>query len=111
MRNLKLQKPDKTEKNFGGKNGELWCEGGEKRFIRNLIHESTKFSTSVFWFSTLVSKHSNLKSIYGALKSADAEEVKTIPMGQGNKSSRIVAWTFLKPHQQRNWRKTRWEKA
>ena len=111
LRNLKLQKPDKTEKNFGGKNGELWCEGGEKRFIRNLIHESTKFSTSVFWFSTLVSKHSNLKSIYGALKSADAEEVKTIPMGQGNKSSRIVAWTFLKPHQQRNWRKTRWEKA
>ncbi|MFT4980939.1 MAG: 23S rRNA (adenine1618-N6)-methyltransferase, partial [Bacteroidia bacterium] len=79
LRNLKLQKPDKTEKNFGGKNGELWCEGGEKRFIRNLIHESTKFSTSVFWFSTLVSKHSNLKSIYGALKSADAEEVKTIP--------------------------------
>jgi len=23
--------------------------------------------------------------------------VKTIPMGQGNKISRIVAWTFLKP--------------
>lgn len=108
LKNLKLQKPDKAVKNFGGSNGELWCDGGEKKFIRNLIHESKKFSTSVFWFSTLVSKHSNLKSIYGALKSADAEEVKTIPMGQGNKSSRIVAWTFLKPHQQRNWRETRW---
>ena len=108
LKNLKLQKPDKAAKNFGGSNGELWCDGGEKKFIRNLIHESKKFSTSVFWFSTLVSKHSNLKSIYGALKSADAEEVKTIPMGQGNKSSRIVAWTFLKPHQQRIWRETRW---
>jgi len=108
LKNLKLQKGNKTEKNFGGKNGELWCDGGEKRFIRNLIHESTKFSSSVFWFSTLVSKQSNLKSIYGALTSAEAVEVKTIPMGQGNKSSRIVAWTFLSPHQQRNWRETRW---
>ncbi|MGB0916977.1 MAG: 23S rRNA (adenine(1618)-N(6))-methyltransferase RlmF [Flavobacteriales bacterium] len=108
LRNLKLQKPTKTVKNFGGSNGELWCDGGEKKFIRNLIHESKKFSTSVFWFSTLVSKQSNLKAIYGALNAADAFEVKTIPMGQGNKSSRIVAWTFLKPHQQRNWRETRW---
>jgi 23S rRNA (adenine1618-N6)-methyltransferase len=108
LKNLKLQKPDKLVKNFGGSNGELWCDGGEKRFIRNLIHESKKFSSSVFWFSTLVSKQSNLKAIYGALKTAEAVEVKTIPMGQGNKSSRIVAWTFLKPHQQRSWRETRW---
>lgn len=108
LKNLKLQKPDKLVKNFGGNNGELWCDGGEKRFIRNLIHESKKFSSSVFWFSTLVSKQSNLKAIYGALKTAEAVEVKTIPMGQGNKSSRIVAWTFLKPHQQRSWRETRW---
>jgi 23S rRNA (adenine1618-N6)-methyltransferase len=108
LKNLKLQKGNRIEKNFGGKNGELWCEGGERRFIRNLIHESTKFSSSVFWFSTLVSKQSNLKSIYGALKAAEVVEVKTIPMGQGNKSSRIVAWTFLSPHQQRNWRETRW---
>jgi 23S rRNA (adenine1618-N6)-methyltransferase len=108
LKNLKLQKPNKLVKNFGGSNGELWCDGGEKRFIRNLIHESKKFSSSVFWFSTLVSKQSNLKAIYGALKTAEAVEVKTIPMGQGNKSSRIVAWTFLKPHQQRSWRETRW---
>lgn len=108
LRNLKLKKTPETTKNFGGKNGELWCEGGEKRFIRNLVHESQKFSNSVFWFSTLVSKQSNLKNIYGALKTANAVEVKTISMGQGNKSSRIVAWTFLRLHQQRNWRETRW---
>ncbi|MBL4586074.1 MAG: 23S rRNA (adenine(1618)-N(6))-methyltransferase RlmF [Flavobacteriales bacterium] len=108
VKNLDLKKKGKPTRNFGGQNNELWCDGGEKRFVRNLIHESKKFSHSCFWFSTLISKHSNLKHIYGALKAADAEEVKTIAMGQGNKTSRIVAWTFLRPHQQRNWRETRW---
>ena len=107
-RNLKLDSRKTVSKNFGGQNNELWCDGGEKKFIRNLIHESKKFSGSCFWFSTLVSKQSNLKSIYGSLNAADAYEVKTIAMGQGNKTSRIVAWTFLKPHQQRTWRETRW---
>ncbi|MCF8275676.1 MAG: 23S rRNA (adenine(1618)-N(6))-methyltransferase RlmF [Flavobacteriales bacterium] len=108
VNNLNHKKVAIPTKNFGGQNSELWCDGGEKRFIRNLIHESKKFSTSVFWFSTLISKQSNLKSVYGALKAAEVVEVKTIPMGQGNKTSRIVAWTFLKPHQQRAWRETRW---
>ncbi len=108
LRNLKLKKSSQVVKNFGGQNTELWCDGGEKKFIRNLVHESKKYSNSCFWFSTLVSKQSNLKSLYGALKAADVAEVKTIQMGQGNKTSRIVAWTFLKPHQQRNWRETRW---
>jgi 23S rRNA (adenine1618-N6)-methyltransferase len=34
--------------------------------------------------------------------------VKTIAMTQGNKSSRIVAWTFLTPVQQTKWAITRW---
>lgn len=108
LRNLKLDKANRPKKNFGGQNNELWCDGGEKKFIRNLVHESRKFSDSCFWFSTLVSKQSNLKSLYGALNAAEAVDVKTVAMGQGNKTSRIVAWTFLKPHQQRNWRETRW---
>jgi len=29
-------------------------------------------------------------------------------MGQGTKTSRIVAWTFLKPDQQNSWLNTRW---
>jgi 23S rRNA (adenine1618-N6)-methyltransferase len=29
-------------------------------------------------------------------------------MGQGNKTSRIIAWTFLSPDQQRQWVNTRW---
>ena len=69
----------------------------------------TCFSTSCFWFTTLVSKQSNLKSIYAALKNAEAVDVKTIEMGQGNKTSRIVAWTFLTSEQQKEWKNTKWK--
>jgi 23S rRNA (adenine1618-N6)-methyltransferase len=94
--------------NFGGQNNELWCKGGELRFIRDMARQGKFFAESCFWFSTSVSKQSHLKGIYEALASEHAVEVKTIPMGQGNKSGRIVAWTFLNRDQQENWRSTRW---
>ena len=59
-----------------------------------MIQESKEFAKSVKWFSSLVSKKSNLNAIYDALREAKVKEVKTIPMGQGQKISRIVAWTF-----------------
>ncbi|OFZ07081.1 MAG: hypothetical protein A2338_09595 [Bacteroidetes bacterium RIFOXYB12_FULL_41_6] len=61
-------------------------------------------------FSTLISKESNLRAVYGALKQAEVIEVHTIEMGQGNKTSRIVAWTFLTPKQQNVWMESRWMK-
>lgn len=94
--------------NFGGQSNELWCTGGEERFVRNMIRQSKQFSTNCFWFSTLISKQSHLEGIYDALKLANAVEVKTIPMGQGTKISRIVAWTFLSPTQQKKWIDTKW---
>lgn len=109
LKNLNQKIPSKTILNFGGQNSELWCEGGEKRFIGKMIRESKKFATSCFWFSTLVSKQSNLKSAYEALKRMEAVKEITIPMGQGNKTSRIVAWTFLTKEQQKQWKETRWQ--
>ncbi len=106
--NLSRKKITKPILNFGGHNTELWCEGGERKFVRNMIRESKKFSDSCFWFSSLISKQSNLRSVYEALDNAKAIEVKTIPMGQGNKISRIVAWTFLSKEQQKEWRDARW---
>jgi 23S rRNA (adenine1618-N6)-methyltransferase len=82
---------------------ELWCEGGELRFIKNMIKESKQFEKNVLWFTTLVSKHGNLKNIYLALRKMEAFDVKTIPMGQGNKSSRIVAWTYHNSYQRKKW--------
>ena len=103
IKNLKGEKPKKPNLSFGGKNNELWCEGGELRFIKNMIKESQKFKENVLWFSSLVSKHGNLKNIYLTLKKVEAFDVKTIPMGQGNKSSRIVAWTYHNPNQRKKW--------
>jgi 23S rRNA (adenine1618-N6)-methyltransferase len=105
--NLTKEKNKVVSKNFGGKNTELWCDGGENKFIRNMVRESKKFKDNCFWFTTLVSKQSNLKSIYRSLDNESATDVKTIPMGQGNKKSRIVAWTFFNGEQQKKWRESK----
>lgn len=94
LQNLQGKKPVKTELNFGGQSNELWCKGGEKKFIKNMIKESKQFSKQCQWFTSLVSKEANLPAIYDALKRVNAKTVQTIPMGQGNKVSRIVVWSF-----------------
>ncbi|WP_296219425.1 23S rRNA (adenine(1618)-N(6))-methyltransferase RlmF [Pseudomonas sp. UBA2684] len=95
--------------NFGGQAAELWCQGGEAAFVGRLIKESVQHAQQVLWFSTLISKASNLPGVYSALKQAGAVEVRTVDMAQGQKQSRFVAWTFLTPEQQQNWRKERWK--
>ena len=97
------------ELNFAGISNELIYAGGEYGFIQNMIRESKQFSKSCFWFSTLVSKQSNLKGIQSALERSGAHQIKTIPMGTGNKISRIVAWTFLSPDEQQAWMGARWK--
>lgn len=93
--------------NFGGQANELWVDGGEEQFIHNMIHESRQFSTSCFWFTTLVSKEGILQSVFKAFKKAKVEEYKTIEMSQGNKKSRFVAWTFLDLKQRQIWKEAR----
>ena len=110
LSNLKKEKVTKAELNFGGKEGELWTDGGEKRFIRRMIKESRKFGKLCCWFSTIVSKQSSLNEIYSLFEELDVEEYKTIQMGQGNKTSRIVAWTFLTQEEEKEWVKERWTK-
>jgi 23S rRNA (adenine1618-N6)-methyltransferase len=107
--NLTHKKNTKVIRNFGGTNNELWCEGGERKFIVDMIRESKKFSNSVFMFSSLISKQSTLKPVLAALKNAEAFDINTIAMGQGNKSSRIVVWTFLNKEEQKSWVTTRWK--
>lgn len=85
-----------TERNFSGIANELYYTGGEKAFVHNYLYESSLFKTQCKWFSTLVSKKENVKSMYHSLKKLGATEIKTIPMTHGNKITRIVAWTFLK---------------
>jgi len=108
IRNLTGKKPKTAELNFAGISHELICEGGEELFIQNMIRESKSISKNCFWFSTLVSKQSNLNGIYTSLEINKAQEIKTISLLTGNKSSRIVSWTFLSKEEQNVWKETRW---
>ena len=102
--NLENKKTNNPVLNFGGQNAELWCEGGELGFITQMIYESAKYPMQCLWFTTLVSKQSHLTSIYKTLNKANVVEIKTIDMSQGQKTSRIVAWTFLSKQQQTDWK-------
>lgn len=97
--------------NFGGQAAELWCEGGEARFVTQLIAESAALGKQVLWFSTLVSKASNLPAIESALKKAGALHNQVVEMSQGQKQSRFVAWTFQDPAQRQAWRQERWSRV
>lgn len=102
--NPKEKKNTNPVLNFGGQNAELWCNGGEIGFITQMIYESVKYASQVLWFTTLVSKKENLSSIYKTLKKVNAVSVKTIEMSQGQKNSRIVAWSFLNNTEQKSWK-------
>jgi len=85
---------DKGSLNFGGQKSELWCQGGELAFIRQMIKESKHFQKQVLWFTCLVSKKDHLSKLKLSLKKANVAEIKVIQMAQGNKISRFIAWRF-----------------
>lgn len=95
--------PTQLVRNFGGKSKELWCDGGEKKFIKGMIRQSKWYGHQCLWFSSLVSKKTNLSYIYGLLQKAEIKDLKTMEMGQGNKKSRIVAWTFMDETERKEW--------
>lgn len=94
--------------NFGGQKAELWYPGGEIAFVRRMIEQSAEFPNKCFWFTTLISKKENLKGVYSMLNYVKASDIRTINMAQGQKISRIVAWTFLNKEEQAEWRQKRW---
>jgi len=91
LRNLGVKK---EVLNFGGKADELWCKGGELDFIRRMIEESAALASNCDWFTTLVSKSEHLPRLEKTLRQVKASEVRIIDMAQGQKKSRILAWTF-----------------
>ncbi|AVI63685.1 23S rRNA (adenine(1618)-N(6))-methyltransferase RlmF [Halomonas sp. GFAJ-1] len=81
--------------NFGGQGAELWCKGGEQLFLKKLIRESQLYSTQCRWFSSLVSKIDNVKPAKKLIRKLGAVDCREIEMKQGNKVTRILAWTFI----------------
>jgi len=101
--NLTGQRGPRPVLNFGGKGHELWCAGGELGFVRRMIAESAQFSERCLWFTSLVARSDHLPALRRALQSVGALEVRTVEMAQGQKRSRLLAWTFLAPAQRRSW--------
>ena len=87
--------PQSHTLNFGGMGAELWCKGGEQLFLKKLIRESQIYSTQCRWFSSLVSKMDNVKPAKKLIRKLGAIDIREIEMKQGNKITRILAWTFI----------------
>lgn len=90
--NAKTQSPTL---NFGGMGAELWCKGGEQLFLKKLIRESQVYSTQCRWFTSLVSKTDNVKPAKKLISKLGAVDIREIEMKQGNKITRVLAWTFI----------------
>lgn len=84
----------KTTLNFGGQANELWCNGGERLFLKKMIKESLTFAEQVGWFTSLVSKSENLKPSVKLIRKLGASDVKEIEMVQGNKVTRVLVWRY-----------------
>lgn len=93
--------------NFGGQGAELWCQGGEPQFLATMLTESASFSRQCLWFTSLVSKQENLKACYQLLAKLGVDTVKTLEMQQGNKITRVLAWTFHSALARQAWRDAR----
>jgi len=96
IKNLKGLTTANPVLNFGGQATELWTVGGEIGFIGRMIQESVAVQSQVGWFTVLVSKGTHLSYFQGQLEKAGVKSQRVIEMGQGNKRSRILAWSFLR---------------
>ncbi len=98
-----------SNRNFAGQKHELCYQGGETTFISKLIKESKIYANSFFIFSTLVSQSKHLPKLLQQLESAEVAYKAITPMSQGQKSSRILSWSFLNEKQRSIWVEARWQ--
>ncbi len=110
-KNLGKAPSQRNVKNFGGQPGELFFPGGEGAFISKMIDESAAYAKNACWFTTLVSKADNMHVLHRVLKKSGAKAVRTLPMSQGQKSSRVLAWTFQDEEGLKVWRERKFWSA
>lgn len=84
--------------NFGGQKAELWCPGGERLFLKKMAKESSLFASQVYYFTSLISNKDNIKPTIKLLEKLGAK-CQVLEMSQGQKISRVLAWTFRKNYQ------------
>ncbi|MCE2593651.1 23S rRNA (adenine(1618)-N(6))-methyltransferase RlmF [Motilimonas cestriensis] len=94
--------------NFGGQKAELWCPGGELAFLKRMATESVGFAEQVCWFSSLVAKGEHVRPLKKHLQQLNVAQCEVIQMQQGQKISRILAWSFKTLEQQQAWAEQHW---
>lgn len=109
IKNLGRKQKNALRRNFAGENHELIYEGGEHQFLKNMILESKEIAKNCLWFSSLVSKESNLKRLHKTLNKTKPSEFKTINIKTGNKTSRILTWTYLSKKERSLWAENKWK--
>ncbi|MCW7551324.1 23S rRNA (adenine(1618)-N(6))-methyltransferase RlmF [Endozoicomonas gorgoniicola] len=101
-RGSQMQVDSEKQLNFGGQSNELWCDGGEIRFLKDMVKESAEFAEQVFWFTSLVSEKDNITPLRQMLVDVGAMQVKLRATSQGQKISLMLAWSFMMVEEHRN---------
>lgn len=92
-----------SERNFGGQSHELWCDGGEFKFIYGMMQESQQYHENVCWFTSLLSNNKHIDALCEKAEQVGAAQFRTVDMAQGQKVSRFVAWSFMTEEEQSEW--------
>ncbi|KAF3967251.1 hypothetical protein CMV_008741 [Castanea mollissima] len=81
----------------GGTPEEMICSGGEKAFITRIIEDSAVLKQSFRWYTSMVGRKSNLKSLTAKLWEVGVTIVKTTEFVQGQTCRWGLAWSFVPP--------------
>ena len=95
-------------RNFGGKEHEIACDGGELRILKDYITESKTYANKAYWYTCLVSQGVNLKPLTKMLKALPQMTHGTMAIDTTNKKARVLFWSFLSPKQSQAWSTYRW---
>ena len=94
VKNLSGKGSRKSNRNFNGRQNELWYPGGEISFISKMIKESVTVQSQIRWVTTLVSKQSSMPQLLQYVKQQNPDLIRVIEMNYGNKKSRILCWRY-----------------
>lgn len=76
---------------------EMVYPGGERAFITRIIEDSVVLKHSFRWFTTMVGRKANLKSLIPKLREVGVSIVKTTEFVQGHTARWGLAWSFIPP--------------
>ncbi|KAJ1800229.1 hypothetical protein LPJ59_001247 [Coemansia sp. RSA 2399] len=79
----------------GGKDDELYTEGGEEAFLSKLVEESAVYKTRIKWYTTMVGKKGTLKLLKTRIRAVGAKHISEGALIQGRTTRWVLAWSFL----------------